>query len=746
MVLILSVIVSALIAGFLFKIISINGKSLRAIDYARTFAAWVVALATITSLSPFILNPNANAFMAWLAGAFGFGGIAFIFGYLFGKFKENQAKRKADSVITKTSNVQNISRHENIPEVVSKIFDTKVVKQDKNMENTIGDEEFYLTATKEVEDKGLDEALWAKCLTIFKGDEKKAKYDYIEKRVVILRREELARIIEKERMAKVEEEEEIKRIARVEEAERVARVKELNEKGDMIIEVGQDTGGLLKKRGWLLFLALFLIIAYNLITPDNPKTEKKEVVVDSDQSNNKKVLNLENANLEGADLTKEILEGISLKKANLKSANLSNVNLKKANLEGANLKGANLEGANLEGANLEGANLEGTIAMTAASLANPTTCNDGYTSPNSKAYICDSHGGVNIGIYVTGVYHGANLKGANLKGANLEEAILNGTDLSYSNLNGANLSRSKLYYANLKGATLIGADLSYAKLKNANLEDADLSDAYLFSSVDLEKTNLKNVNFQNANLKNVNFQNAILVGVNLSYANLSNANLTGVNLSNANLTGADLAGANLNNTKTDSAIFCNTKTPWGLANSGCSPITSDKPKITESSEKKTLIHKGGVKQPSPKSSIKLQKYEEEINLWKELAEQGNSDAQYNLAQIYRNGGDVLKGDEKSVKWYRKAAEQGNSDAQYNLGVMYDKGTGVLKDYKQAYKWYRKAAEQSHVDAQYNLALMYLEGEGVIKDMTKAKYWTEKAIKQGDEQAQTNWDDFELWKY
>ena len=45
-----------------------------------------------------------------------------------------------------------------------------------------------------------------------------------------------------------------------------------------------------------------------------------------------------------------------------------------------------------------------------------------------------------------------------------------------------------------------------------------------------------------------------------------------------------------------------------------------------------------------------------------------------------------------LEW-RDLAEQGDAEAQYNLGVMYDNGQGVAQDYAEAVKWYRRAAEQ-----------------------------------------------------
>jgi TPR repeat protein len=47
--------------------------------------------------------------------------------------------------------------------------------------------------------------------------------------------------------------------------------------------------------------------------------------------------------------------------------------------------------------------------------------------------------------------------------------------------------------------------------------------------------------------------------------------------------------------------------------------------------------------------------------------------------------------EKTYDLYRQLAEQGNAAAQYNLGLMYEKSRGVAQDYVQAHMWYNLAA-------------------------------------------------------
>ena len=91
-----------------------------------------------------------------------------------------------------------------------------------------------------------------------------------------------------------------------------------------------------------------------------------------------------------------------------------------------------------------------------------------------------------------------------------------------------------------------------------------------------------------------------------------------------------------------------------------------------------------------------------IEQFKELAEQGNADAQYALGLCYGVGAGVEKDAVESVKWVRKAAEQGNANAQFVLGCCYEIGEGVEKDAVEAVKWYSKAAEQGNANAKEKL--------------------------------------------
>ena len=74
----------------------------------------------------------------------------------------------------------------------------------------------------------------------------------------------------------------------------------------------------------------------------------------------------------------------------------------------------------------------------------------------------------------------------------------------------------------------------------------------------------------------------------------------------------------------------------------------------------------------------------------------------------------------------EAAAKGDSDAQFNLGQLYYNGEGVKQDYAEAAAWFRKAAEQGYPAAEARLADMYFTGTGVPKDAAQVIAWTRRA--------------------
>ena len=115
---------------------------------------------------------------------------------------------------------------------------------------------------------------------------------------------------------------------------------------------------------------------------------------------------------------------------------------------------------------------------------------------------------------------------------------------------------------------------------------------------------------------------------------------------------------------------------------------------------------------------------------RKVAEQGDAEAQSNLASRYLTGDGVPEDPQKAAKWYRQAAEQGHAEAQRDLGWMYRRGYGVPQDDREAAKWYRLAAEQGQWNAQLVLGLMYDRGQGVPQNHSEAAKWVRKSALQG----------------
>lgn len=115
------------------------------------------------------------------------------------------------------------------------------------------------------------------------------------------------------------------------------------------------------------------------------------------------------------------------------------------------------------------------------------------------------------------------------------------------------------------------------------------------------------------------------------------------------------------------------------------------------------------------------------DLLNELKTHGDADAQYFLGGCYAKGHKVTKDYKQAVCWFTLAAKQGHVNAQWTLGEAYYSGYGVTRDYRQALYWYTRAAEQGHIDAQYYLGVGY---EIINQDYNQALYWYTRAAEQG----------------
>lgn len=103
--------------------------------------------------------------------------------------------------------------------------------------------------------------------------------------------------------------------------------------------------------------------------------------------------------------------------------------------------------------------------------------------------------------------------------------------------------------------------------------------------------------------------------------------------------------------------------------------------------------------------FEVKNYSEAIPLYRRAAEGGNKDAMWALGVYYK---DVKKDPAEAVIWLRKAANRDHAAAQFELAELFrNGGRGVKKSIEEARKYYQAAANQDHVLAKG--ALKELEG-------------------------------------
>ena len=74
---------------------------------------------------------------------------------------------------------------------------------------------------------------------------------------------------------------------------------------------------------------------------------------------------------------------------------------------------------------------------------------------------------------------------------------------------------------------------------------------------------------------------------------------------------------------------------------------------------------------------------------------------------------------KSFQWMEAAANQGNTDAEVEMAEMYIRGEVIPMNARKAKTWYEKAAAKDDLDGINGLARLYRYGSGVRKDQEKA---------------------------
>lgn len=112
------------------------------------------------------------------------------------------------------------------------------------------------------------------------------------------------------------------------------------------------------------------------------------------------------------------------------------------------------------------------------------------------------------------------------------------------------------------------------------------------------------------------------------------------------------------------------------------------------------------------------------------AQNGDAQAQVDLAYAYSFGKGVAKSREQAFIWNEKAAEQGNANALFNMSSYYADGFQVPKNMVKAVELLKISSEKGFAPAQDELALKLCRGEGVKENEAEAFQWHLRAAQQG----------------
>ena len=124
-----------------------------------------------------------------------------------------------------------------------------------------------------------------------------------------------------------------------------------------------------------------------------------------------------------------------------------------------------------------------------------------------------------------------------------------------------------------------------------------------------------------------------------------------------------------------------------------------------------------------------------IQIWSELANQGDTLSQFNLGILYEQGLGVEQDVLRAVGFYTLAASADYAEAQINLAnILYSWTNDSPQNIEHAIYWWNQAAQSGNAEAQYRLGSLLLAGKKIPLNFESAKVWLEKAALQGHQQA------------
>ena len=134
-------------------------------------------------------------------------------------------------------------------------------------------------------------------------------------------------------------------------------------------------------------------------------------------------------------------------------------------------------------------------------------------------------------------------------------------------------------------------------------------------------------------------------------------------------------------------------------------------------------------------SFPLEERDEAAEQLEQLADAGDTHAQYIIGTAYRDGGLLIPDTAKAQKLLERAAEQDLDVAQYALGKLYLSDDADVHDSAKGIYWLKRSADNGNDYAAYRLGKEYLSGKNTIKDAETAVSYLRQAADNGSAYAQ-----------
>ena len=137
-----------------------------------------------------------------------------------------------------------------------------------------------------------------------------------------------------------------------------------------------------------------------------------------------------------------------------------------------------------------------------------------------------------------------------------------------------------------------------------------------------------------------------------------------------------------------------------------------------------------------RSAYEAGDYTKALQIFEQLSQAGDSQAQYDLSLMYLQGIGTNKNLEKGWTWMNRAADGGNVQAMLELAVRYQKSASLENAEQMAFLWFQRAAMAGSAAGQYNLAHLYEDGNQTPVDLVQAYVWMTLSNKSGNPMAAT----------